>query len=72
MFVNDGSSSCPHLRRPCESVAMNVFEDWKTESDNALASLSRRWQLRRVNRAKHVMDAADKEIALVPKMDIKR
>src|SRR5262249_17592145 len=39
MFMNDSSSSGPHLSRARVSVAMNVFEDRKAESNKPFVSL---------------------------------
>ena len=61
----------PILAAPVLPVLMNVLEDRKAEPDNSFVPFSRGWKFRRVNRAKHVMYAADKQLVFVAEVRVK-
>jgi hypothetical protein len=71
VFMYDSSPSGPHLGDARGSVLMDVLEYGKAEPDNSFVPLSRGWKIRRVNRLKHVMYAADKQLVLVAKVRVK-
>jgi hypothetical protein len=71
VLVKDGSPPRPHLCRPHVSVLMDMFEYGKAEPDNSFVLFTGGWKFRRVNRAKHVMYAANKQIVFVTEVHIK-
>ena len=71
MLMNDNASARAHHGCARVPMLMDVFEDRKAETDEALEWFSRRLRFRRrMNRSEHVMDAAGEQLVLVAKMHV--
>jgi len=71
MFMNDRTPPGPHPVFARVPVLIVVLENRKAERRQPLVTRCRGRQSRRVNRAKHVMDATDQQFVFVPEMHVK-
>jgi hypothetical protein len=71
VLMKNGPASGPHPGLARTPVLIVVLENGQAEPNEPFVPLRGGWQLRRLNRVEHVMDAADKQFVLIAKMRVK-